>query len=354
MKEKPTILLTGSTGAFGRFVASELLKHDVNLILLVRGESHEHARGRVHDIISYHKDKVEVFCSDLTNTKLGLSKSEYEDLTKRVTHIIHSAASTRFNLPLEESRTHNVKPTKEILTFAKDCEKLVRFGFLSSALIAGKRKGLIKEDDFEHNEGFNNTYQQTKYEAESFVRKEMHTLPIIIFRMPLVIPPVAIKDNKGPVNLIMILISLISKGYLPFVPGNKDSKMDVINSIDAAEIIAKLMLKDKLSHHVYHIANGERAFAIEKIHFMIEDKFKKKIPIKYCGDLDVFWKNVKDASAKNPALEIAYKKSESFLSEPAYPKTFDNSNTLSELNITQIGEDPIKMIESALNYYDIS
>lgn len=351
MKNK-TIVLTGSTGALGKLLADELLKHDnILLVLLVRAASSEEARARVQKIIDVGGEKVEVFRSDLTLDHLGLSESDYTNLARRTTHILHSAASVRFTNPIEEARLHNVKTTEQMITFAKSCPNLLRFGFVSSALVSGNRSGLIMEDDFEHKSGFKNTYEQTKYEAETLVRASDKVLPIVIFRPPLIITSTSTKGSKERSDYLTLLISLVARGLLPFVPGTKNSPLDIVDGDDVAGIIVNLLLKDRLAHTTYHITNGSSAFAVELFHHMIEEKLGKKIPIEYCGDMESFTRRLNEEVRRNPEIQIAYRRAESFLPEPAYPKIFDNRNTLSELNILRIGEDPLNILHSVL--YDV-
>jgi thioester reductase-like protein len=345
--DKKTIILTGATGSFGRFLALELLKYnDVSLILLVRGASQQEAATRVKEIIDTQPGRVEVFRADLTQENLGLSGPEYGKLAKKATHILHSAASTRFNLPLEEARLHNVETTKKIIDLAKTCPNLVRFGFVSTALVAGRRSGVIMEDEFEHSAGFNNSYQQAKYEAEALVRSAANKLPVVIFRPPLIVsasltsPTV---DKKSP-NFLYILISLIAQERLMCVPGTEKSTMDLVNSTDAARVIIQLLLKKDLAHVTYHITNGAEALTVGSLHKMVEEKFGKKIPVEYCGSTETFWKRIDQISAHNHEIRVMCKKAESFLLEPAYPKIFDNRNTLTELNIVQLGEQPISTL----------
>ena len=351
MNEKPrpdkykTIVLTGSTGAFGRFLAVELLKYDdVKLILLVRGSSREEARERVRDIINIKSDRVEVFQSDLTKEHLGLQKSEYDELARRATHILHSAASTRFNLPLEEARIHNVITTERIVDFAKVCPNLIRFGFVSTALVAGKRSGIIREDEFEHSAGFSNSYQQTKYEAEALVRANADKLPIIIFRPPFIVTPVSSVSQKRQTSFLFILISLVAQERLPYVPGTEKSTMDIVDAVDTARVMVQLLIKENISHGTYQITNGVKALTVGELHRMIEEKWGKRIPVEYCGDMESFLQRISHISKHKPEVEAVYKRAESFLMEPAYPKIFDNTHTLSELNIAQIGEEPVDML----------
>lgn len=335
-----TILVTGATGIFGRYLAWELLKHkDVKSVFLVRGNSQKEAHDRAQKTFK-RKDKFHIVHGDLSKERFGLSGSDYDDLASTVTHILHSAGSIHFILPLEEIRRHNVTTTERMLRFAKDCKKLERFGYMSTAFVSGKRSGVIMEDEFEHNEGFSNTYQQSKYEAESLVRSQKNVLPIVIFRPPLVITPSVPEDYKGPVNFFPVLISYIVRNLVPFVPGSPESRIDIVNAFDVAKIIINLLLKDNLSHTTYHISHGKGAFTVQTFYEMIEQKLGKKIDMEYCGDMNSCMKLVKEKLHDRPDVQKTYARAASFLSEPSYGKVFDNRNTLSELGITHLGEDP--------------
>jgi thioester reductase-like protein len=348
-----TVILTGSTGAFGRFLAFEFSKYqDIKLILLVRALSQKEAETRMEGVIDTKSGAVEVLPANLEKKYLGLSKREYASLCKQTTHILHSAASTRFNLSLEESRLHNVEITKKVMDLANDSPNLIRFGFLSTALVAGKRTGMIKEDEFEHNEGFTNAYQQTKYEAEMLVRKNRKRLPVAIFRPPLIYTPSPSSQRekiKDLTSFLYVLILLVSQGRLPVVPGTKKSTLDIVDAKEAAAVVVALMVKDRLSHLTYHITNGAENATVDALHSMIEKRVEKKIPIEYCGDMKSFEERIQEISHLAPEIEAAYRRTASFLSEPAYPKTFDNSNTLSELGINRIGTDPSEIISRAVD-----
>lgn len=342
-----TVVLTGGTGNFGRFLASELLKHDVQLVMLVRANSKEEARARVKNIIDLGGDRVQVLHSDLTLGHLGLSEKEYLDLTSRTTHILHAAASIRFKHSIEDARRHNVKTTERMVHFGKECPSLIRFGFVSTALVAGKQSGIIMENEFEHEAGFKNTYEQTKYEAEAFVRSKVYELPIVILRPSLIITP-PLEGHKISINLLALAVPLLARGYLPFVPGTEKSTIDVVNGTDAARVMCELLLKKQLSHLTYHITNGHMALTVKTIHSMIEQKLGKSIPLEFCGDMKSFRRRVQKIPWYKPAVRAAYKRTASFLPEAAFPKIFDNHNTLSELGIGQIGEDPNEIFRTLI------
>jgi thioester reductase-like protein len=316
--------------------------------LLIRANTKEAARVRIQKIVDFGGTRVEVLCSDLAEENLGLQESEYAGLLSRTTHILHAAASVRFTHPLEDARRNNVKTTEQMIDFAKECSNLVRFGFVSSALVAGNRTGLILEDEFEHDFGFKNTYEQTKYEAEALVRENAKELPIVIFRPPLIVTSVLTQDANTPTNFLELAVSLITRNCMPFVPGTENSTVDVVDGGDAAYRICEILLKNNLSYMAYHITNGINAPTIKIIHAMIEQKLGTPVPLEFCGDIATYWQRVHKIPWYKPAIRLAYKRTASFLPEAAFPKIFDNRNTLSELKVTQVGKDPIEVLRLLL------
>ena len=87
--------------------------------------------------------------------------------------VVHSAASVSFTLPLEEAREINLEGTRRMVEFAQmaqDCGGLERYGHVSTAYVAGTYDGRFAERDLDVGQEFNNSYEQSKFEAEQLVR----------------------------------------------------------------------------------------------------------------------------------------------------------------------------------------
>lgn len=350
MKTK-TIVLTGGTGFFGKFLVRNLLKTNTKIVLLVRANSQDEANKRIKKLLntnSSSSNKITILSCDLSQEKLGLSPSDLIDLENNTTHILHAAASTRFTLPLNEARRNNVETTKNLLSFAKSCSNLHRFGFISTAYIAGKRKGIILENDFKHKEGFLNTYEESKYEAESIVRAEIEQLPIVIFRPSLIITPLK-KSGNSPVNALTLGLFLARKVFLPILPGKASDKLDIIEAELASNAIIKIFLKESVNNLTYQITSANNAPTLEDLIALVEKKFNKKLPIRFCGDIEEYTFELKKVTRFRPDLIAIYKKTQSFLPELAYPKIFDNSNLLVELNLDSFSKRHIQGVKSLLN-----
>lgn len=341
------IIITGGTGAFGRLIVEKLLKTQVDLTLLIRAGSQKEAESRAHNTFNNLKteSKISVFNCDLTSNNLGLMRNQYLRLIDETTHILHAAASTRFTLPLEEARRNNVVTTNNMLFFAKSCKRLERFGFVSTAYVAGKRSGIIKENEFKHDQGFLNTYEQSKYEAEELVRKEKGKPPLVIFRPSLTITPFR-KSGRNPINALTLGLFLVHKGLLPILPGDKDNKLDIIKAEVASQTIARLFLKNKLLHVTYHITSANNAPKIEDLALFIEERTGKKLSIRFCGNVEQFNRELKKITRFRPDLAIIYQKIHSFLPELAFPKHFDNHNLLEELTLNSFSKQPITALQA--------
>lgn len=346
---KKTVLATGVTGAFGEQIIRNLLaQENISLILLVRASSNEAAYARVENSIT-DPSRVIVYAADLSLPNLGLQKEALDTITEKTTHILHGAASTRFNQTIEKARESNVKTTENMLFLARKCPRLQRFAHISTALVAGKRSGLILESDLEHSAGFLNTYQQSKYEAEQLVRSCSNKIPTVILRPPLLISPFK-NDSSKPTNSLTLSIFLARRGLLPLLPGTPESTFDIMDSEIVAKIIVDLLVKKSLKYDIYHITSGANTLKVKNILQYLEKHMGgEKLPFTFTGNIDSFNAALRKATLRNPALGLIYNKTKTFLPEVAYPKVYDNRRVLEELNLVDVNhnaQDTLRIILS--------
>ena len=192
------VLLTGATGFVGTETAVRLLDlDDVTLVCLVQAATDDaalrearrawHGRGQLADAIGA---RVEIVAGDVTLPSLGLAPGVYAALVGRLTHIVHAAATVRFDVSLEDLRRTNVGGTANALALARAVHAdhgLERLLHVSTAYVAGRRGGEVGEDDLSDRFGFENDYERTKYEAERLVRDAMSDLPIAVARPAMIV-----------------------------------------------------------------------------------------------------------------------------------------------------------------------
>ncbi|MCV4932392.1 SDR family oxidoreductase, partial [Escherichia coli] len=71
--------------------------------------------------------------------------------------------------------------------FVATLENPERYNYISTCYVAGLRRGRILESELEHNAGFRNFYEESKYLAELSVEQLKPDLPITIFRPSVVV-----------------------------------------------------------------------------------------------------------------------------------------------------------------------
>src|SRR6185369_13463519 len=76
----------------------------------------------------------------------------------------------------------NVGGTRHVVALARTIPNLRQFHHVSTCYVAGKREGVILETELEHNAGYRNFYEESKYLAELEVQSAKHELPVTIHR----------------------------------------------------------------------------------------------------------------------------------------------------------------------------
>jgi len=272
-KMEKVVFLTGATGFVGGNIVIRLLDDPTvsRILLLVRGKSQSNTEERLYNnlqeinstkILPNSTVKIEIIQGDVTLPNLGLTDELYENLAKRVTHIIHSAANVSFTQTLEEARRVNYLGTENLLKFAqlaKLLNGLQQLGYIGTAYVSGNRKGIIFEDELVKPSAFANPYEQSKFETEKLVRSYFKDLPITIFK-----PSIIIGDSETGItttfNVLYYPLKLIYKGYLHAIPGSRRNNIDVVPVDYVVNAICHILFHaTEVVGKVYHLTSGTDA-----------------------------------------------------------------------------------------------
>ncbi|MDP8949674.1 MAG: HAD-IB family hydrolase [Actinomycetota bacterium] len=160
------VLLTGGTGFLGTALVEKMLRSLPELgrlYLLIRASREKSAASRFEtDVLgsaafsrmrkqrgenfrSYVSEKVRVLEGDVHAPSLGLGEEDLLKLSREVDVVIHSAASVVFDAPLDAAVDSNVRGTLGLLRLARGWEKRPLFLHVSTAYVAGMRRGLARE-----------------------------------------------------------------------------------------------------------------------------------------------------------------------------------------------------------------
>ncbi len=258
------LLLTGSTGFLGMELLARLLEDtDRRVWAPVRAGDDAEAAARLRATLATllpdpgeYSERVVAFAADLTRPRLGLDTRRRQEIAEHVDEIIHSAASVSFTLPIEEAREINLDGTRRMLELAETCNErggLRRFAHVSTAYVAGDHNGGFSELDHDLGQGFNNTYELSKWEAERLVRSRGDRLPVQIFR-----PSIVVGDERSgwtaSFNVIYTPLRAYARGALPLIPARRSSPVDIVPVSYVARSI--LALADAEAGRTFQLVAG--------------------------------------------------------------------------------------------------
>ncbi len=250
------IFITGGTGFLGSNLIVDVLRQDptAKVIALVRSDSDVKAKERLFNAlpitisdINYAEilERISVVSGDVTKVHFGLSEEDFHSLAQQITHIIHSAADVRFTLSLEEARLVNVTGTKhvfELAELAKRSGQFERVAYIGTAYVSGDRSGRITENELDCNQKFSNSYEQSKFEAEKFVRSMRDRIPVTIFR-PSIIVGNSETGKTNSFNVLYAPLKLINRNLLSILPGSKNTPMDIVPIDYVTQAICHIMFR---------------------------------------------------------------------------------------------------------------
>jgi long-chain acyl-CoA synthetase len=282
------VLLTGATGFVGMEVLARYLERsDRRIVALVRAASDTEAGGRVDAVLANlfgargerYSARVSAVAGDLTAPGLGLARERCEDLARRVTTIVHSAASVSFTLPLPDARAINLEGTRRILDFAElACARggLERYAHVSTAYVAGTHAGSFAECDLDVGQEFRNSYEQSKFEAEQLVRARAG-LPFSILR-----PSIVVGDRRSgwtaAFNVLYWPLRAFARGLFTAVPAIPSAPVDVVSIDYVADAIYSLCEDCGGVGETYNLTAGAHASTMGEIANLASRYFRRPLP----------------------------------------------------------------------------
>jgi thioester reductase-like protein len=251
------LFCTGAGGFIGRYVLSHYLeKEDCDLYLLEHGLFRERLEAFLEEQVSdpARRERVKVFSGDITRAGLGLDAAISDELKQRVTHAIHLAALYNLSAPRGISVRVNVDGTRHVLDFLEEVRPLRRLAHASTIAVAGKHRGIFREDDLDLGQKFKNSYDETKFLSEKLVRARRDSIPTVIFRPPIVVGHSrtgAIEKIDGP----YYALNMIARNMHWVIPDTKDIKLHIGPVDFVADALYHLFEDEASVGKVFHLVD---------------------------------------------------------------------------------------------------
>ncbi|MEV7802042.1 SDR family oxidoreductase [Microbispora sp. NPDC088329] len=236
---RPTVLLTGAGGVVGQALLTELGDHNVICLTHKRPVTGPH-------VLSIR--------GDLTLSRFGLDREEYDELVRRVDAIVHCAAVTAFGAGKDATCDVNVRGTGEVIALAQRAD--VPLHHISTAFVA--RTELARDDG---GTARPEVYLDSKRAAERLVRDS--GVPATVIR-----PSVVIGDSAtGRIAQFQGLHGIagaVFKNALPLLPLQPGSRIDFLPQDLIAGAVAGL-LRAGVTDGDFWITAGEAALTVDQM-----------------------------------------------------------------------------------------
>ena len=149
--DRPFVLLTGGTGLVGGLVLAQLMRNEIPVALVVRGNRRQLAVERVDILMRRLEERFGrlfvrpvVLEGDMCQPGLGLSDADRRWIAANCGSVIHSAANLLFRPasehPDNEPYRTNVEGTRYLLEVMISAQ-ITEWHYVSTAYIAGLRVG---------------------------------------------------------------------------------------------------------------------------------------------------------------------------------------------------------------------
>lgn len=180
-----TVFITGFPGFIAGRLVERLAKEGGRFLILVQSAFADRARAELERISRQTGNPLSHFRileGDIAQSNLGISRDELTTARSQATVIFHLAAIYDLAVARDIAMRINVEGTRNVNQFAQSSLNLRHYHYVSTCYVAGKRKGRILETELEHQAGFRNYYEESKYLAEVQVEGLKSKLPITIHR----------------------------------------------------------------------------------------------------------------------------------------------------------------------------
>src|SRR5215213_6827045 len=185
MPDRETLFITGFPGFIANRLLERLARKDCRFILLVQPSLAARAleeRARIAQLVGKSIAAFQIIEGDISETGLALAVPDLDLVQQQTTRVFHLAAVYDLAVPQALALRVNAGGTRNVLDLARSIPHLRQFHHVSTCYVAGKREGVILESELQHDAGYRNYYEESKYLAEIEVEKAKNELPVTIHR----------------------------------------------------------------------------------------------------------------------------------------------------------------------------
>ncbi len=364
--------VTGATGTIGSALIPLLLEDPSSQVwALMRADSSEHLKKRLEELIAFWemdesqaqdaRRRIIPLLGDTDQRKFALSGDVYTEISNQCTNIIHCAGIVRMNLSLAEARQHALGSAQNIVELALACQAsgpLQKIEYVSTVGVAGRMPGIVPETWITQSRKFHNTYEQSKAEAEDYLRLKIkkYNLPVTVHR-----PSMVVGDSKtGKIihyQIFYYICEFLSgRKTVGLMPCLGDAVLDTVPVDYVVSMIHCSSSRQDVIGKIFHLCSGpDEAIRLVDLQCLVRQVIRTygvKLPPLISVPLPVFnWVIKIMAPLLNEKLRRAVNTFPFFLDYLREDQRFRSRETLQLLQTDLKLEDVSSYLERSLKKY---
>ena len=244
-----SVLLTGSDELIGTHVLAALAdREDIGRIIVLKKQPAAETTSAGQS----PRVEIEFLKGDVRQPNFGLPEQEWKGLGQRIDAVFDCAVSQC--LACASAHRNRVAAASNWIEFLKQHEHL-RLNYLSSAFVAGQRRGLFTEFDLDLGQSFHNEWERGNFEAERLLRASPINQRVTIFRPSLIVG----EEQTGRIAAFTgfyKVLHLLCQRKLKVLAGGASTRLDVVPVDYVTAAVIALSAEQGSAGKNYHLVAG--------------------------------------------------------------------------------------------------